>query len=105
VEHGRDHDERLSKFKQTRSNNTPPDPPDDEAPDPGTLLGSAWAPTERAARREALRHRLEQVAGVSVAGLVGVEAWVRPPEVTRERLDEIARLADEQLDQEPVREP
>ena len=103
MEHGRDHDERRQRFKieghskEGRYNNTPPEPADDEEDiDRGALNGSEPAPTERAADREAERHRLEREAGHFAAGTGGRHEVDAEP-VSREELDEAARRADESV--------
>lgn len=55
------------------------------------------APTGQALRREQERHRLEREAGRIAAGSMGQIHDVRSPEVTREKLDEIAREADRRV--------
>jgi hypothetical protein len=52
------------------------------------------APTEQALRREQERHRLERESGRIAAGSMEQTREVRGPEMTREKLDEIAREAD-----------
>jgi hypothetical protein len=94
--HGHDHDERIQKFGAgTRSNNTPPDDEESEAPDEGApeKIGSEVAPTKQAEARERERHRLEREAG-RIPGGEGVARDTRAPGVTREDLDEAAREAD-----------
>jgi hypothetical protein len=95
MEHGRDHDERQSKAKPSRHNNTPPDDngTDEQRADAGH--GSEHAPTGQAADREHERHRLEREQGRVAAGTDGNLKEVRGPEVTREKLDDAAREADE----------
>lgn len=60
-------------------------------------LGADVAPTERAARREQERHRLERQMGRTPAGVGGKVRDERTPEVTRDRLDDAARAADRKV--------
>jgi len=59
--------------------------------------GADVAPTERAARREQERHRLEREMGRTPAGEGGKTRDERTSEVTRERLEEAARAADRKV--------
>ena len=93
--HGRDHDNRSVRHGKNRHNNTPPDEESERLTEPrGPESGSRPAPTQRAAEREAERHRLERAEGRFAAGEDGLERDVRAPSVTREKLDEVAKLAD-----------
>ncbi len=95
--HGKDHDQRSAHVRASRSNNTPLEDPEDE--DTGSQVsgpegGSRPAPTQRAAEREAERHRLERERGRFAAGEGGLPNAIRLPSVTREELEEAAREAD-----------
>jgi hypothetical protein len=98
--HGRDHDNRSTHIR-SRYNNTPEDPESlpDQRPSPhrGAEGGSRSAPTPRAARREAERHRLERERGHFAAGEGGLTAATEAPEVTRREIDEAAREADRKV--------
>jgi hypothetical protein len=99
MEHGRDHDERRQKHREeakreNRASNTPPDP-EAEATGATSRHGAEAAPTERAARREAERHRLEREMGHHAAGTNGYAEQTQDEPLSRERLDEAARRADE----------
>src|SRR5262249_27744901 len=99
VQHGRDHDERRQKHREepkreNRASNTPPDP-EEEAVRFGLQHGAETAPTERAVRREAERHRLEREMGHHAAGTGGYQSQTEFDELSREQLEEAARRADE----------
>jgi hypothetical protein len=103
VEHGRDHDERRQKHREqprreNRANNTPPDLPDPEEEELvrfGPQHGAEPAPTERAVRREAERHRLERELGHHAAGAGGYQEQTEDQPISRKDLEEAARQADE----------
>jgi hypothetical protein len=95
MEHGRDHDNRLVHFPRNRHNNTPFDEESEGIREPrGPEQGSHFAPTRKAAEREAERHRLERENGRFAAGEDGLQRDVRAPSVTRETLDAVAKAAD-----------
>ena len=60
-----------------------------------TPSGSNYAPTAQATRRERVRHLLERDRGRVAAGTGGMLRDSRAATVTRESLDEAARLADQ----------
>ena len=98
--HGKDHDQRSAHVRASRSNNTPLEDPEDEdtgSRHSGPEGGSRPAPTQRAAEREAERHRLERERGRFAAGEGGLRNDVRAPGVTREKLAEAVREADEKV--------
>jgi hypothetical protein len=79
MEHGRDHDERLSKFSQNRFHETQPGEPEE----PGRAKaghGSEHAPTREAERHEAERHARERAEGHLAAGTEGRIKANQPPE-------------------------
>jgi hypothetical protein len=99
VEHGRDHDERRQKHREedkreNRASNTPPDP-EAEPTGPTARSGADAAPTERAMRREAERHRLERQMGHHAAGTNGYDSQTQDEPLSRARLDDAARRADD----------
>lgn len=105
MEHGRDHDNRSVRFGKNRHNNTPPDEESDLLTGPrGLEGGSRPAPTQRAAEREAERHRLEREQGRFAAGEDGLARDVRAPSVTREKLDQAAENADRAVEERDKRE-
>jgi hypothetical protein len=67
-----------------------------EEPEP-VSGGSEVAPTKRAEERERERHRAERKMGRMAAGIEENLRDRREPEVTREKLDEAARAADEKV--------
>jgi hypothetical protein len=128
MNHGRDHQEREQKISGRRtpetdsfedemlaSGRTHATPPqhlfgahhdrlapaaDLDEPEP-VGDGADVAPTPRAAERERIRHREERKRGRMAAGTGENLRDRREPEVTRDDLDEAARLADEAVRGEP----
>jgi len=101
VEHGRGHDERRQKHREepkreNRASNTPPDT-EEESIEAGPRRGAEAAPTERAMRREAERHRLEREMGHHAAGTDGYRELTEDQPLSREALAEAARRADESV--------
>jgi hypothetical protein len=93
MNHGRDHDEREQKIGAGRTAETLEDDGADEDRSPHG--GSEPAPTRQAAERERIRHEEERKRGRVAGGLGDNERDRRAPGVTREDLDEAARIADE----------
>ncbi len=72
MEHGRDHDEREQKIKQSRRTTRPLD--EEAAAEERRATaghGSEHAPTRQAERHEAERHRREREQGHVAAGTEG----------------------------------
>lgn len=125
MRHGRSHEEREQKVGRDRRGTTPESKDaarlgmsakggtphqrvfgahnerfargeDLDEPEP-TGSGSDVAPTERAARREQERHRIERRLGRMAAGSDENLRDRREPGVSRETLDKAAREADEKV--------
>jgi hypothetical protein len=90
MEHGRSHEGRELHVRSPRTNDTPRE---DLERQPGSE-GSEYAPTRKAAEREHERHRIERDLGRTAAGTHGAVRGTRDVTITREHLDEAARIAD-----------
>jgi hypothetical protein len=94
--HGRDHQEREQKIGGPPGGPSSNDGDEAEpvaAAPPGN--GSQVAPTARATERERVRHEEERKRGRMAAGVDDNPRDRREPEVTREDLEEAARVADD----------
>jgi hypothetical protein len=104
MQHGRDHDERQYKVPGKiaehveRADDEAPLSDEDQAQREASGHGSEPAPTRKATEREHVRHELEHEAGRFGAGEQGRLRDQRAGDVTRDRLDEIAREADRRVD-------
>lgn len=125
AQHGRSHDERAQKIGLTRASKRDEEGLEAElmgqpgrsgvVPDQGLVGshderrasaaeleepepvegGSEYAPTEKAARRERERHRIErEELGRVAAGTAGQRKEIRPDDISRDDLERAGRQAD-----------